>query len=207
MPRGGARPGSGRKPAPKKPAKPEKPDPLVALSARKRIYLESLVTGKTKRQAALDAGYAETVARTAKQHIETPDVQKAFAALIRSVIPAEKIVARLAEGLDAMETRIFSFQGMIFDSTEMIAWTERREYTKLAAEYGEYFVSSPQKIIHSGKVTLESLVCGEMEEENNADSKREVEVVPTWEQKVSSPKSRRGTRPALQPGKHRKDSH
>jgi hypothetical protein len=160
MPRGGKRPGSGRKPAPKK---PEKPDPLVALSARKRIYLESLSTGKSKRQSALDAGYAESVARTAKEHIETPDVQKAFAALIRSVIPAEKIVARIAEGLDAMETKVFSFQGMVFDEKDLIAWGERREYAKMAAEYGEYFVSLPQKIVHSGKVTLESLVCGEEE--------------------------------------------
>jgi hypothetical protein len=94
------------------------------------------------RQSALDAGYAESVARTAKEHIETPDVQKAFAALIQSVIPAEKIVARIAEGLDAMETKVFSFQGMIFDQTDMIAWSERREYAKLAAEYGQYFVPS-----------------------------------------------------------------
>lgn len=162
MPRGGKRPGSGRKATAKK---AEKPDPLEALSARKRIYLQSLVNGKTKRQAALDAGYAESVAKTAKEHIETPDVQKAFAALIQSVIPAEKIVARIAEGLDAMETKVFSFQGMIFDQTDMIAWTERREYAKLAAEYGSYFVTSPQKIQHSGKVTLEGLVCGEREEE------------------------------------------
>jgi DNA-binding CsgD family transcriptional regulator len=165
MPRGGKRPGSGRKAAPKKAERAAKPDPLIALSARKRIYLESLATGKTKRQSALDAGYAESVARTAKEHIETPDLRKAFATLIQSVIPAEKIVARIAEGLDAMETKVFSFQGTIFDQTDLIAWTERREYAKMAAEYGEYFVSSPQKMVHSGKVTLEALVCGEKEEE------------------------------------------
>lgn len=145
MPRGGKRPGSGRKgngepAAAKKAAATKKADPLAALAARKRIYLESLVTGKTKRQSALDAGYSESVARTAKEHIETPDVREAFAELIRSVIPAEKIVARIAEGLDAMETKVFSFQGIIFDETELIAWTERREYAKMAAEYGRYFV-------------------------------------------------------------------
>jgi hypothetical protein len=144
MPRGGKREGAGRKAAPKK------DDPLKLLSARKRMYLEGLAKGKTKRQSALDAGYAESVAKNAKAHIETPDVRKAFSELIQQVIPAEKIVARIAEGLDAMETKVFSFQGMVFDQTDMIAWSERREYAKLAAEYGEYFMPVPQKVEHSG---------------------------------------------------------
>lgn len=149
MPRGGKRPGAGRKGAAKK------PDPLATLSARKRIYLESLVTGKTKRQSALDAGYAETVARTAKEHIETPDVRKAFAALIQSVIPAEKIVARIAEGLDAMETKIYAFQGMISDQQELVAWSERREYAQLAAEWGGYFVPAEQSVALTGTLGVQ----------------------------------------------------
>lgn len=167
MPRGGKREGAGRKATTKvAEKKAAKLDLLAAgLSLRHRIYLEKRAEGKTKFQSALDAGYAESVARTAKQHIETPDVQKAFAALIQAVIPAEKIVARIVEGLDAVETKLFSFQGMVFDEVNMVAWTERREYAKLAAEYGEYFVASPKKILLSGKVTLESLVCGEEEEE------------------------------------------
>jgi hypothetical protein len=167
MPRGGKRAGAGRKATNKATAKAAaKLDALAEkLSLRHRLYLEGRSAGKSKFQSALDAGYAESVARTAKEHIETPDVQKAFAALIQAVIPAEKIVARIAEGLDAMETKVFQFQGMQMDSVDMIAWGERREYAKMAAEYGEYFVTSPQKIVHSGKVTLESLVCGETEEE------------------------------------------
>jgi hypothetical protein len=166
MPRGGKRPGSGRKgngelAAKEKSGAAKKPDPLIALSVRKRLYLESLVTGKTKLQSALDAGYAESVAKTAKEHIETPDVQAAFAALIQSVIPAEKIVARIAEGLDAMETKVFSFQGMIFDKEEFVSWTERREYLKLATEYGGYFVEPEKKVALRGTLTLEQLVCGD----------------------------------------------
>jgi hypothetical protein len=159
MPRGGKRPGAGRK------ASPAKADPLKALSLRKRLYLKSRADGKTKFQSALDAGYAESVAKTAKEHIETPDVRTAFAALIQAVIPSEKIVARIAEGLDAMETKCYAFQGMVFDQVDMVAWTERREYAKMAAEYGEYFAPAAQKMEHSGKVTLEALVCGETEEE------------------------------------------
>jgi hypothetical protein len=166
MPRGGKRAGAGRKATTKVAEKKAAKLDLLAekLSLRHRMYLEGRASGKTKFQSALDAGYAETTARNAKAHIETPDVQKAFAALVQAVIPAEKIVARIVEGLDAMETKVFQFQGMRMDSVEMIAWGERREYARMAAEYGEYFVSSPKKIILSGKVTLESLVCGEVEE-------------------------------------------
>lgn len=164
MPRGGKRPGSGRKGSKaeagsKKPAAAKKADPLALLSARKRMYLESLAEGKTKRQSALDAGYSESVARTAKEHIETEDVREAFAALIREKVPAEKIAARIAEGLDAMETKFYSFQGMVFDEKDVISWTERREYAKLAAEYGAYFVPKQERKL-SGHITLEELVCG-----------------------------------------------
>lgn len=150
--RGGKRKGAGR-PKPKE-------DPLAQLSLRKRIYVEGLSQGKTKMQAALDAGYAESVAKTAKQHIETDDVREAFAQLIRATIPAEKIVGRIAEGLDAMETKLFSFQGLVFDREDMISWTERREYAKLAAEFGGYFKPTQRTegdVNHSGevKVTVE----------------------------------------------------
>lgn len=140
MPRGGKRKGAGRKPKTKE-------DHLAALTARKRAYVAGLAQGKTKRQAALDAGYTESVARTAKAHIETEDVKQAFAELIQRIIPSEKIAARIAEGLDATYVKLFAFQGMVFDREEVIAWDERREYTKLAAEYGGYFVPTQRQQI------------------------------------------------------------
>jgi hypothetical protein len=156
MPRGGKRKGAGRK------ASLKKLDVLAQLTLRKRLYLDGLAQGKTKQQSALDAGYAESTAKTAKAHIETADVQGAFAELIQAVIPSEKIVARIAEGLDATETKLYAFQGMIFDREDLIAWTERREYAKLAAEFGRYFVQTQKtegevEHNHSGevKVTVE----------------------------------------------------
>ena len=151
MPRGGARKGAGRKSAPKA------ADPLERLKARKRMYLEGLAEGKTKVQAALDAGYSESVARTAKQNIETEDVREAFAELIRSSIPAEKIAARIIDGLDATETKLYTYEGMIVDERQLIAWSERREYAKLAAEYGGYFVPTQKRELeleHAGEVNV-----------------------------------------------------
>lgn len=149
MGRGGKRKGAGRK------AKAKAANSLETLSVRKQLYLKSLAEGNTKKQAAEDAGYAESTARAAKAHIETEDVKAAFAELIRAVVPSEKIAARIAEGLDAVETKLYAFQGMIFDREELVAWTERREYAKLAAEYGGYFVATQKfegELDHSGEV-------------------------------------------------------
>lgn len=158
MPRGGKRDGAGR-PREIKPDDKKKGVSFEELSLRKQKYLSGRASGKTKYQAALDAGYAETTARTAKQHIETDDVREAFARLIQSVIPAEKVVARIAEGMDAIETKFYAFQGMVFDREDCVAWTERREYTKLAAEYGQYFVPTSKTEgevdhKHSGNVSV-----------------------------------------------------
>lgn len=109
------------------------------LPPQKRKYVKGLAAGKTKTDAALDAGYALSTAKNAKSHIETPNVREAFAALIRQRIPAEKIAQRMEEGLDAMETKFFQKDGKVEDERDVIAWSERRQYAQLAAEYGGFF--------------------------------------------------------------------
>jgi hypothetical protein len=133
MPRGGKRTGSGRKAAAKK------PDPLEKLDVRRRRYAEERSKGNNKFLSGVEAGFSENMAKNAKANIETKDFQAAFAELIRAVIPSEKIVTRIAEGMDATQTNLYSFQGEIFDERDLIAWKERREYTKLAAECGRYY--------------------------------------------------------------------
>jgi uncharacterized membrane-anchored protein len=49
----------------------------VDSNPRQRKYVEGRVRGKTKTQAALEAGYAKSVARNAKDRIETADVHAA----------------------------------------------------------------------------------------------------------------------------------
>lgn len=119
---------------------PRKSDPLAGLPPKKRKYVSERAKGKSKMQAALSSGFTESMAEKAGSKIETPDVRRAFQLLIREKIPASKVAARLAEGLDAMETEFAKEKGMITDSRDVVAWSERREYLKLAAEYGGYFV-------------------------------------------------------------------
>lgn len=125
-------------------------DPLNGLPPRKRAYVKARAAGKTKKAAALKAGYAPSTALKAKTHIETEDVLKAFQKLIRSKIPAQKIVDRIDEGMDAMETKFFQKDGLVTDSRDVIAFGERRAYTALAAEYGGYFTPEMQLTGHDG---------------------------------------------------------
>lgn len=118
----------------------KKSDPLDGLPPRKRKYVAERAKGKSKMKAAKAAGFSDAMAAAAGAKIETPDVRRAFQLLIREKIPASKVAARLAEGLDAMETEFAKEKGMITDTRDVIAWSERREYLKLAAEYGGYFV-------------------------------------------------------------------
>ena len=55
------------------------------LPPKKQRYLEGRIAGKTRRAAALEAGYSEAMADHPAK-IETKDVRQAFAALIRVTI-------------------------------------------------------------------------------------------------------------------------
>jgi hypothetical protein len=110
----------------------------ASLPPKKQAYVEGRLAGKSKKQAALAAGFSESMASHATDKIETKDVREAFAALIRETIPPERITKAISEGLDAMETKFFSSEGEVRDSRDVIAWSERRQYAELAAEYGGY---------------------------------------------------------------------
>jgi hypothetical protein len=80
------------------------------------------------------------MASHAAQKIETADFRQAFAALIRETVPPERIAKAISEGLEAVETKFFSSEGEVKDSRDVIAWSERRQYVAMAAEYGGYHV-------------------------------------------------------------------
>ena len=56
----------------------QKSDLLDALEIRERKYIEGRLSGKSKMQAALDAGYTESMAANATVKIESRDVRRAF---------------------------------------------------------------------------------------------------------------------------------
>jgi len=71
---------------------------MEKLEPRKAAYVRGGMDGKSKKQAALDAGYSGTMAEHAADKIETRDVQEVFARVIREIIPPEFIAKGIAEG-------------------------------------------------------------------------------------------------------------
>jgi hypothetical protein len=79
------------------------------------------------------------MASHATDKIETKDVREAFTALIRETVSADEIAETLKAGMKAMDTKFFSEKGVVQDQRDVVAWSERRQYTQLAAEYGGYY--------------------------------------------------------------------
>lgn len=115
---------------------------LEKLPPRKAAYVRGRVEGKSKKQAALDAGFSETMAEHAADKIETADVREAFCLLVREMIPPEFIAKVIAEGMSATETRFFSHNGVVQSKRQVPDWSERRQYAELAAEFGGYHKSA-----------------------------------------------------------------
>lgn len=154
-------------------------DPLRNLTARKRIYVKGIAAGLTKKQAALDAGYSVSVAEKAKSHIETAELRDAFSRLIRLRIPAHKISARIAEGLDAMETKFFQKDGLVTDSRDVINWAERRAYAQLATEFGGYSTGASSSATINAAVGVKVVIEHIHGAENTvtAEAERPVEIM------------------------------
>jgi phage terminase small subunit len=117
-------------------------------------FARELAKGKSMKQAALDAGYSENTANRACVDI-LPRVTEKFQDVIRRYVSAEKIAQRIAEGLDAEETKFATFEGNITDARNTVAWSERRAYAELASKLGGFYV---EKIEHSGGIVLRNSV-------------------------------------------------
>ena len=68
-----------------------RPTQLEDLPPRKLAYIQGRLDGKSKKQAALDAGFSENMAKHAADKIETKDVREAFARLVREMVPPQLI--------------------------------------------------------------------------------------------------------------------
>lgn len=61
----------------------------LKLNRRQRLYVEGVAAGKSRRRAALDAGYSLSSANNPAHNIERGRVREVFAELIRSTVPPE----------------------------------------------------------------------------------------------------------------------
>ena len=100
---------------------------------RKLAFVEGLIEGKSMRQAALAAGYAPSTAESAYRAI-LPGVKQIFQDALHRHISVGKLAKRISEGIDAEETKFFQKDGIVTDKRDVIAWSERREYSELAAK-------------------------------------------------------------------------
>ncbi len=162
MPRGGKRPGAGRKPiavksiaaktakaSVRKPApqrtrkskkKPLQTSAKPKLTPRQAKLLEGIAELKSQAEAARAAGYAPSTARNAHRILEGAKMSREFQSLLRRHVNPDKVGYRIAQGLDALETKLVTYKGVITDSCELINWDARRAYIEIAAKYTGYYV-------------------------------------------------------------------
>jgi hypothetical protein len=97
--------------------------------------MEAVLQGKSKLEAKRIAQYAES---TSSYSIENTTIKAAFARLVRRAAPAHKLAQRIAEGIDATRENVIIAKGEVIDTQVLPDFRERREYVKLAAQYGQY---------------------------------------------------------------------
>jgi hypothetical protein len=84
-------------------------------------------------------------------------VQEAFRVLLHKAgATDQKLAQRLAEGLDAVETKFFQKEGRVTDSRNVINWSERRNYLELACRIKDLVPAPPKPVepIHRQPVQL-----------------------------------------------------
>lgn len=128
---------------------------FTKLKPRQRRYIEEVAKGKTRHQALIAAGYSPT---NRACNVETSTVKAALSRLVRQAIPAHKLAQVIADGIEATETKFFQEKGVVTDQRDVIAWSERREYAKLAAEFGQYVEEDKKSVPTIGiQVTVEQI--------------------------------------------------
>jgi phage terminase small subunit len=114
------------------PKKSESNTPKRRPNPKVRRFVKGLMGGKSTRRAALDAGYTQNMADKAGEKI-MPNAIAEFRAELRKRISLTKLSQRIAEGLDAKETKLAQHKGKFTGRRDLVAFGERREYTELAA--------------------------------------------------------------------------
>jgi hypothetical protein len=116
----------------------------LSLNRKQCLYVEGVAAGKSRRRAALDAGYSLSSANNPGHNIERGRVREVFGELIRGAVSAELIAQRVREGLDAMEIKCFVHEDAVIYSRPLENFTERRHYAELAARFGGYYVDKKE---------------------------------------------------------------
>jgi hypothetical protein len=120
-----------RKPAKKAKSKGRKKSELKA--PKRRRFVKGLIDGKSMRKAAVDAGYTQSMADNAGEKI-LPGAVAEFKEALAKAVPDEILIKRLAEGLNAKETKLVQYRGEYSDQRHLVAYSERRRSVELVAK-------------------------------------------------------------------------
>jgi len=98
---------------------------------RLQKFTEGIISGLSMAEAARRAGYSESTADQACRAL-MPQAREVFRRTLEHYAPLNKVTKRIAEGLDAEETKFFQKDGIVQDERNVVAWSERRESAALA---------------------------------------------------------------------------
>lgn len=125
-------------PLPRKPAKKSKKKLSLPTRVAARAAIEATVSGRgltvpeKERAAAVVSGEKSL---TREESEEFPLVREAIVEALASCgVDVSKLATKLAEGLDATETKFFSFCGTICDEREVVDWKARHSYLRTTLE-------------------------------------------------------------------------
>jgi hypothetical protein len=165
------------------------------VSPRERKYVAGVVNGKTKRKAARDAGFPQSMADNAKQKIEDKPAVKALLTDLLDAAGAtdEFIARRIREGLDAMHTKILQRRFPRSLTADAAALQELFEELLLKAESEHKDLAAAirdavKEFVHGSElITVDMIAFGERREmvelvlriKGQLVDKHEVEAGPT----------------------------
>ena len=109
------------------------------LTKRQVAFVEALPHSKSVAEAARIAGYSEKRAKQAgRESLLSVTVQsmivQARIELPNQGVTVDHLCKRIAEGLDAYETKFFAHKGQIRETVDFVDFGERLKYIRLACE-------------------------------------------------------------------------
>lgn len=85
---------------------------IKKLPAKRQAYVRGLLAGQSKRQAALNAGYSESVANNAKHKLETGEIMQTLATIVKQHVPHELIAKKVRKALFATKTIVYGSKAL-----------------------------------------------------------------------------------------------
>ena len=124
-------------------------------------FTELVVDGQNMYQAAIAAGYSDSIARNAYREL-MPRAQDVFRRALAHHAPIGVQARKIAEGMDAMETQFFQKDGVVTDQRDVIAWGARKQYLDLAAKCQGFIGGDPATGDTSKALLIEVMSEGSM---------------------------------------------